>query len=69
MDFGDKADRGCRVSFWNVGIIFDCGGTQDISPREDGWFGEVKGHQLAKSTRGTRVADWARRSLQLTSMG
>ena len=33
MDFDDSADR-CRcVSFWNVGIIFHCGGIQDTLAR------------------------------------
>ena len=39
MDFDDKVDTDCWFSFWNVGIIFHCGGTQDISLREDEWLG------------------------------
>ena len=57
MNFDDKSDGDRHFSFWNIRIIFHCGGTQDLPPRENGWFSQVRGHQPAKSTRGTLVTD------------
>ena len=39
MDFDDKVDKDSWGSFLNLRIIFHCGGTQDISLREDEWLG------------------------------
>ena len=43
-DDDDKVDTDCWFSFWNAGIIFHCGGTQDISLRKDERLGQVKSH-------------------------
>ena len=47
-----------RFSFSNIRTISHCVGTQEFPPRENGWFGQVRGHRPAKSTIGTLVADW-----------
>ena len=39
MNFENKSDGDCRFSFWNIRIIFHCGGTQGFLPRENGCFG------------------------------
>ena len=63
MNFDDKSDRDSRLSFWSMRIKFHCGGIQEFALKENGWFGQVRGYQPAKSTRGTRVADWGRMRL------
>ena len=58
MNFDDKSDRdNTFLSFWSIRIILHYDGTLEFPLKGNEWFGQVRGHQPAKSTRETRVAD------------
>ena len=58
LNFDDTSKRNLWFFIGNLGIIFTSVSTHHDLPRENGWFGWIKGHPTANGGRDFLLGDW-----------